>query len=54
MNITGMLHGARLLKLAGFPTPDILGPDASESEIKALIVKHGRSARPCLSCPRRL
>ena len=42
MNITGMLHGARLLKLAGFPTPDILGPDASESEIKALIAKHGQ------------
>ena len=42
MNITGMLHGARLLKLAGFPTPEILGPDASESEIKALIVKHGQ------------
>ena len=40
MNITGMLHGARLLKLAGFPTPDVLGPDASESEIKALIAKH--------------
>ena len=42
MNITGMLHVARLLKLAGFPTPDILGPDASESEIKALIAKHGQ------------
>ena len=42
MNITGMLHGARLLKLAGFPTPDILGPDASESEIKAVITNHGQ------------
>jgi len=25
MNLTGMLHGARLLQLAGFPTPEILG-----------------------------
>ena len=41
MNLTGMLYGARLLKLAGFPTPEILGADASESELKALIVKHG-------------
>jgi succinyl-CoA synthetase beta subunit len=41
MNLTGMLHGARLLKLAGFPTPEILGPDASEAEIKALIARHG-------------
>jgi hypothetical protein len=42
MNITGMLHGARLLQLAGFPTPEILGPDAGESQIKALIAKHGQ------------
>jgi succinyl-CoA synthetase beta subunit len=40
MNITGMLHGARLLKLAGFPTPEMLGPDASDDQIKALIAKH--------------
>lgn len=42
MNITGMLHGSRLLALAGFPTPEILGPDASETEIKALIERHGQ------------
>ena len=42
MNITGMLHGARLLKLAGFPTPEMLGPDASEADLKALIAKHGQ------------
>jgi len=30
MNITGMLHGARLPKLAGFPTPDILRTPASQ------------------------
>lgn len=42
MNLTGMLYGARLLKLAGFPTPEILGPGASEAEIKAAIARHGQ------------
>ena len=42
MNITGMLHGARLLQLAGFPTTEILGPDASEAEIKAMIARYGQ------------
>jgi succinyl-CoA synthetase beta subunit len=41
MNITGMLHGARLLQLVGFPTPEILGPDASEEQIKAMLDQHG-------------
>ena len=41
MQVTGMLHGAKLLQLAGFPVPEVLGPDASEEEIKALIDKHG-------------
>ena len=41
MQITGMLHGAKLLQLVGFPTPEILGPDASEEQIKALLEKHG-------------
>jgi succinyl-CoA synthetase beta subunit len=40
MQITGMLHGARLLQLAGFPVPEILGPDASEEAIKAMLEKH--------------
>lgn len=40
MQITGMLHGSRLLQLAGFPVPEILGPDASEEDIKALLEKH--------------
>ena len=40
MQITGMLHGAKLLQLAGFPVPDILGPDASEEAIKAMLEKH--------------
>lgn len=41
MNITGMLYGQRLLRLAGFPTPEALGPDARECEIKDLIARHG-------------
>ena len=41
MQITGMLHGSRLLDFAGFPGTEVLGPDASEEDIKALIDKHG-------------
>ena len=41
MQITGMLHGASLLQFVGFPTAEVLGPDASEEEIKALIDRHG-------------
>ena len=41
MQITGMLHGSRLLQFAGFPTTEVLGPDASEEAIKALIDKTG-------------
>ena len=41
MQITGMLHGARLLEFAGFPTTEVLGPAASEEEIKAMLDKHG-------------
>jgi succinyl-CoA synthetase beta subunit len=41
MQVTGMLHGAKLLKFAGFPTAEVLGPDASEEDIKALIDRHG-------------
>ena len=36
-----MIHGAKLLKLAGFPTSEVLGPEASEREIKELIERHG-------------
>lgn len=42
MQITGMLHGARLLQFAGFPAPEVLGPAASEEEIKSLIDRHGQ------------
>jgi len=41
MEITGMLHGARLLEFAGFPATEVLGPDASEEQIKAMIDKYG-------------
>jgi len=41
MQVTGMLYGAKLLQFAGFPTPEVLGPDASEEDIKALIDRHG-------------
>ena len=41
MQITGMLHGARLLEFAGFPATEVLGPAASEEEIKAMIDKYG-------------
>jgi len=41
MQITGMLYGSKLLDFAGFPTVEVLGPDASEEEIKGLISRHG-------------
>ncbi len=34
-----MLYGAELLKSVDFPTSEVLGPEASDAEIKALIVK---------------
>ena len=42
MQISGMLHGARLLEFAGFPATEVLGPDASEEDIKAMIARHGQ------------
>jgi succinyl-CoA synthetase beta subunit len=36
-----MLYGAKLLQFAGFPTSEVLGPDASEEQIKDLIERHG-------------
>src|SRR3954466_145835 len=41
MQVTGMLQGSKLLKFVDFPTSEVLGPDASEEEIKALIDRHG-------------
>jgi succinyl-CoA synthetase beta subunit len=41
MQVTGMLHGSRMLQFVDFPTTEVLGPSASEDEIRALIDKHG-------------
>src|ERR1700719_4038403 len=41
MQLSGMLQGARLLQFVGFPTSEVLGPDASEEQIKDLIARHG-------------
>ena len=42
MQVTGMLYGAKMLQFVGFPTAEVLGPDASEDEIKALIDRCGQ------------
>ena len=42
MQITGMLHGSKLLKYVGFPTAEVLGPLATEDEIRALLDKWDR------------
>ncbi len=42
MQITGMLWGAKLLKYVGFPTAEVLGPQATEEEIRQLIERWGR------------
>ncbi|MGO9486136.1 MAG: ATP citrate lyase citrate-binding domain-containing protein [Rhodomicrobium sp.] len=41
MNLTGMLYGAKLLKLVDFPASHVLGPEASEHKIKELIATCG-------------
>jgi succinyl-CoA synthetase beta subunit len=41
MQVTGMLYGSKLLQFVGFPTSEVLGPSASEEEIKALIERCG-------------
>src|SRR5271165_2416531 len=41
MEVTGMLYGSKLLQFVGFPTSEVLGPSASEEEIKALIERCG-------------
>ena len=40
MELTGMLHGSRLLDYVEFPTTEVLGPGATEDEIQALIDRH--------------
>ncbi|MEJ2123837.1 MAG: ATP citrate lyase citrate-binding domain-containing protein [Alphaproteobacteria bacterium] len=41
MQITGMLYGAKLLKLVDFPAAQVLGPEACEQSIKSLLDKCG-------------
>ena len=41
MQLTGMLHGSKLLQFVDFPSAEVLGSEASEDEIKALIERHG-------------
>jgi succinyl-CoA synthetase beta subunit len=36
-----LAYGERLLRFAGFPSPDILGADATEAEIRLMIEHHG-------------
>ncbi|MBP8197474.1 MAG: carboxylate--amine ligase [Chromatiaceae bacterium] len=42
MQITGMLWGAKLLKIVDFPTAEILGPQATDEEIRGLLKRWGR------------
>src|ERR1700733_14100316 len=41
LEITGILYGSKLLRFVGFPCSEVLGPDAGEEEIKALIGRCG-------------
>jgi succinyl-CoA synthetase beta subunit len=41
MQLTGMLHGSKLLEFVDFPAAEVLGPEASEDEISALIERRG-------------
>jgi succinyl-CoA synthetase beta subunit len=41
MQLTGMLHGSKLLQFVDFPAAKVLGPEASEDQISALIESHG-------------
>lgn len=41
MNVTGLFHGARLLKFVDFPVAEVLGPEATNEEIKSLIGRCG-------------
>ena len=37
MQLTGLLHGAPLLRHVGFPTAEVIGPDAGDDQIVDLI-----------------
>jgi len=42
MRITGMRYGAPILKLAGFPVPEVLNSNATFEEIEKLLDKRGK------------
>jgi hypothetical protein len=42
MQVTGMLYGSKMLRFVGFLASEVLGPEASEQDIKALLARHGR------------
>ena len=42
MQITGMLHGARLLQFVGFPASEILGPTPARRRSRRMIDRHGQ------------
>ena len=42
MQITGMLWGAKLLNYVGFPTSEVLGPEATSEQIKDLLDRYGQ------------
>lgn len=41
MQITGMYWGAKLLNYVGFPTSEVLGPEATSEQVKGLIDRYG-------------
>jgi succinyl-CoA synthetase beta subunit len=41
MQVTGMLYGSKLLQFVGFPAAEVLGPGASEEQIRTLIDRYG-------------
>jgi succinyl-CoA synthetase beta subunit len=41
MQLSGLLYGSKLLRFVNFPVPDVLGPDATEPEIKLMLERHG-------------
>lgn len=41
MEVTGMLYGSRMLRLVEFPSSEVIGPGASEDEIRSLIERYG-------------
>jgi succinyl-CoA synthetase beta subunit len=41
MQLTGLMHGADLLRHVDFPVTEVIGPGASEDDIQGLLNRHG-------------